>query len=89
MIEQFCEYLSVRCIWLYVLIMPRKDSLYNSQKILLKFQQFQLPAVFNFHEWQIEYLQVLAVQRRFCQLQINSPVLASLYIYKLKTNGKF
>ena len=36
----------------------------------------------------IEYLQVLAVERRFCQLQINSPVMASLYIFKLKINAK-
>ena len=36
----------------------------------------------------IEYLQVLVVQRRFCQLQINSPEMASLYIYKLKINAK-
>ena len=36
----------------------------------------------------IEYLQVLAVQRRFCQLQIGSPVIAFLYIYKLKMNAK-
>ena len=32
----------------------------------------------------IEYIQVLVVQRRFCKLQINSPVMASLNIYKLK-----
>ena len=36
----------------------------------------------------IEYLQVLVVQRRFCQLQINFPVMAFLYIYKLKINAK-
>ena len=36
----------------------------------------------------IEYTQVLVVQRRFCQLQINSPVMASLYIYKLKVENK-
>ena len=36
----------------------------------------------------IEYLQVLVVQGRFCQLQINSPVMASFYIYKLKINAK-
>ena len=49
---------------------------------------------FNFSNFQIfmndniEYLQDLFVQRRFCQLQINSPVMASLYIYKLKINAK-
>ena len=35
----------------------------------------------------IEYLQVLLVQRRFCQLQTSSPVIGSLYIYKLKINA--
>ena len=49
---------------------------------------------FSFHQFSIfmndniEYLQVLVVQRRFCQLQINSPVMASLYICKLKINAK-
>ena len=47
---------------------------------------------FNFKQFStfmndsIEYLQVLVVQRRFCQ--INSPVMGSLYIYKLKINAK-
>ena len=36
----------------------------------------------------IEYLQISVVKRRFCQLQIHSPVMASLYIYKLKINAK-
>ena len=36
----------------------------------------------------IEYLQVLVVQRRFCQIQLNSPVMVSLYICKLKINVK-
>ena len=36
----------------------------------------------------IECLQVLVVQRRSCQLQINSPVMASLNIYKLKIKAK-
>ena len=36
----------------------------------------------------IEYLQVLVVRRTFCQLKINSPVMAFLYIYKLKINAK-
>ena len=31
---------------------------------------------------------VLVVQRRFCQLQINFPVMASLYIHNLKINAK-
>ena len=50
---------------------------------------------FNFHHQfsifmndNTEYLQVLVVQSRFRQLQINSPVMASLYIYKLKINAK-
>ena len=30
----------------------------------------------------------LSQQRRFCQLQINSPVMAFLYIHKLKINAK-
>ena len=53
-----------------------------------QFQQFQLPGVFNFHADNIEYLQVLVVQRRFCQQQKNSSAMASLYIYKLKINAK-
>ena len=46
----------------------------------------QVATVFNFHEWEYntEYLQVLAVHRRFSQLQTNSPVIASLYILKTK-----
>ena len=46
----------------------------------------QVPTVFNFHEWQYntEYLQVLVVHRRFCQLETNSPVIASLYIWQTK-----
>ena len=36
----------------------------------------------------IEYVQVLLIQRRFSQLQINSPVMASIHIYKLKINAK-
>ena len=47
------------------------------------FQQFSI-----FINDNIEYLQVLVVQRIFCQLQIESPVMASLYIYKLKINAK-
>ena len=49
---------------------------------------------FNFQKFSIfmndnfEYLQVLAVQGIFCQLQISSPVMASWYIYKLKINAK-
>ena len=34
----------------------------------------------------IEYLQVLVVQRRLCQQQINSPAMASMHMYKLKIN---
>ena len=41
------------------------------------FQQFSI-----FMNDNIEYPQVLVVQRRFCQLQVNSPVMASLYIAK-------
>ena len=47
------------------------------------FQQFSI-----FMNENIEYLQVLVVQRRFCQLQINFPVAASLCIYKLKIKAK-
>ena len=47
------------------------------------FQQFSI-----FMNDNIEYLQVLVVQRRFCQVQINSRVMVSLYIYKLKINAK-
>ena len=31
---------------------------------------------------------VLVFQRRFCQLQINLPLMASLYIHNLKINAK-
>ena len=46
----------------------------------------QVPTVFNFHDWQdkTEYLQFLVVYRRFCQLQTNSSVIASLYILQTK-----
>ena len=44
------------------------------------FQQFSIFITGN-----IEYLQVLVLQRKFCQLQVNSLVMASLCIYyKLK-----
>ena len=49
---------------------------------------------FNFHQFSIfindniQYLQALVVQKRFCHLQINSPVMASLYICKLNMNVK-
>ena len=45
-----------------------------------------VPTVFNFHKWQYntEYFQILVVHRRFCQLQINSPVIASLYVLQTK-----
>ena len=48
-----------------------------------KLQQFSI-----FMNDNVEYLQVLVVQRRFCQLQINFPVMTSLYIYKLNINTK-
>ena len=58
-----------------------------SQKNLQTFQQFQLPAVFSFHEWQYWISSGHSRQRRFCQLQINSPVMASLKIdAKLQEN---
>ena len=47
------------------------------------FQQFSV-----FMNDNIEYLQVLFVQRRFWQVQINSSVMVSLYIYKLEINAK-
>ena len=47
------------------------------------FQQFSI-----FLNDNIEYHQVLVAQRRFCQLQINSPAMASLYIHKIKINAK-
>ena len=46
------------------------------------FQQFSI-----FISDNIKYLQVLVVQRRLCQLQLNSPVMAALYIYKLQINA--
>ena len=63
----------------------RKYNHWYSQKNMQKFQQFHFPAVFM--NGNIEYPQFL-VQRRFCQLQINFLVMASLYIYKLKINAK-
>ena len=47
------------------------------------FQQFPV-----FVNEKIEYLQILVVQGRFCELRINSPAMAILYIYKLKINAK-
>ena len=47
---------------------------------------FNIENTFNIDN--IEYLQVLVVQGRFCQLKTNFPVIVSLYIYKLKTNTK-
>ena len=47
------------------------------------FQQFSI-----FMSDDIRYLQVLVVQRRFCQLQIKFLIMTSLYIYKLKINAK-
>ena len=46
----------------------------------------QVPTVFNFHEWQYntEYLHVLVSNRRFCQLQTISPVIASLHMLQTK-----
>ena len=40
------------------------------------------------NENNIEYLQALILQRRFCQLQADSPIMASLYIYNCKINPK-
>ena len=47
------------------------------------FQQFSI-----FMNDNVEYLQVLVVKRRFCEIQINSPVMVSFHIYKLKRNAK-
>ena len=47
------------------------------------FQKFSI-----FMSDDIKYLQVLVVQRRFCQLQIKFLIMTSLYIYKLKINAK-
>ena len=46
----------------------------------------QVPTVLNFHEYQCntEYPQVLVVHRKFCQLQTNAPVIASLFILQIK-----
>ena len=51
----------------------------------------EVPAVFNFHEWQYntEYIQVSVVHRRFCKLQTNSPVIASLYILQTKNKSTY
>ena len=46
-------------------------------------QQFSI-----FKNGNIEYLQVLVAQRGFCQLEINSLLMAFLFIYKLKINAK-
>ena len=52
------------------------------------FNSFNLQQLSILINSSIEYLQLLVVKRRFCQLQINSPVMASLYIYNLKINAK-
>ena len=46
----------------------------------------QATTVLNFHEGQYnsEHLQVLVVHRKSCQLQTNSPAIASLYILQAK-----
>ena len=59
-----------------------------SQKNLQKFQQFHLPLVFSFHVWQYWISSALSRPSRFCLLQISSPVMVSLNIYKLKINAK-
>ena len=41
---------------------------------------------FQFSWMTIQYLQVLVAHRRFCQLQKNSPVMASLYFLQTKIN---
>ena len=58
-----------------------EDCVLRSQEKWSKYQQFSI-----FMDDNTEYLQVLVVQRRFCQLQTNSLVMAPLYIYKLKIN---
>ena len=54
-------------------------------RIFNSFNLQQLSVLINDN---IEYLLLLVIQRRFCQLQINPPVMASLYIYNLKINAK-
>ena len=59
-----------------------------SQKNLQKFRQVSPSGSFQFWWLTILNIQVLGVKRRLCQLQINSTVMASLYIFKLKINVK-
>ena len=56
----------------------QEDCLLRSQVKQSNYQQFLI-----FMNDNIEYLQALVVQRRFCQLQTNSPVMA-----KCKTGRK-
>ena len=52
------------------------------------FTSFNVQPFSFFMNDNIEYLQALVIQRRFCQLEMNSPLMASLRIYDLKTNAK-
>ena len=61
---------------------------YTVKRTCRNFNSFSFHQFLIFMNNNIEYLQVLVIQRRFCQLQINLPVMASLYIYKLKINAK-
>ena len=53
------------------------------KRICRNFNSFNFQQFIIFMNDNIEYFQALVAQRRFCQLQINSLVMASLYIYKL------
>ena len=61
------------------------DSVKKTCRIFNSFNFQQFSIFMNFHE----YLQVLVVQRRFCQLQINFPVMASLFICKIARKANY
>ena len=54
-----------------------------SQKNLQKFQQFQLPAVFDFHEWQYRISSGISRPEKILSTTNYSPLMASLCIYTL------
>ena len=61
------------------------DSVKKTCRIFNSFNFQQFSIFMNFHE----YLQVLVIQRRFCQLQINFPVMASLFICKIARKANY
>ena len=87
-----CETFAVTNSWAILLMIETPSNFKNFQTIterlrIIFFKKNKVvPTVFNFHKWQCntEYFQILVVHRRFCQLQINSPVITSLYVLQTK-----